>query len=569
MTDHWVVGAAALAAVVAVLAPPVPVVAAVLFLALAAVTRRPEPVAVAVALVVGARAHDALAALDRPLPSTVDGVAQLVGDPRPGRYSTRVEVSIGGRRYLAEVPRDQEGQVDDLLTGDRVVLRARPRRLRSVPEGWRRSRHLAGRLAVGQVDRGPPPAPWYAVANGIHRRLATGSTSFGEQHQALFMGLVLGDDRRQTDLDRYRFRATGLGHLLAVSGQNVAFLMALARPLMERVGLRARWVLGLGVLVVFVLVTRAEASVLRAAAMAAVALTASGLGRVAPGARVLGLAVLALLLADPLLVHSTGFRLSVAATAGLLVGVRPLARRLPGPRALAEPLATTLAAQAATAPLLVGMAGGVPAVATVANLLAVPAAGLVMMLGLSSGLAAGFVRPPLDAVLQWPTRVLVAWVDGVARVGSGIPVPWLDPARIAVLAGAGLLVVLVRRHGSRSGVVAGTVAAVVLVTAALWPVRPGPGRFVAAAGVVVEVGGCGDRVVTLGGSVGALVALDGLRSLGVWQAGLVRTGPAQRAAGREVADQLGAGLRVEERTRGPGGPVPAGGASDRPCTVSP
>lgn len=554
MNDRAVVLAAALAAAVAFVGPPVPVVAAVVFLMLAALTRRPVPVVIAVAVLVGARAHQAVDALDRPLPGRLSGPAELVGDPQPGRFGTQVEVRMAGRRWLTDVARADEWVIRPLLTGDRVVLVAQPRPFRNVPRAWQLSRHLAGRLDVSAISRGPPAAPWFGLANGVHRLLAAGSVSFGPQRQALFMGLVLGDDRAQSDLERFRFRATGLGHLLAVSGQNVAFLMALATPLLGRCGTRTRWVLGAVVLVVFVLVTRAEASVLRAVGMAAVALTASSMGRVASGARILGVAVVGLLVLDPLLVHSTGFRLSVSATAGLLVGVRPLARRLPGPRWLVQPFATTLAAQIATAPLLIGLAGGVPAVATVANLFAVPAAGLVMMLGLSTGLVAGSLSAPVAVLVNWPSGVLVGWVDGVARIGSLVPLPMLGPDRLLVIGAAVLAARWVGRRLPRTG----ACVAVGMVVLALMPSSPPSGRYRPSPGVVVDVGTCGERWVSLqgaGAGADAVEVLEGLRDIGIVRAAVVLGAGGVRPVAAQVAEQLRADLRPA---------APSGG----PCTVT-
>ena len=543
MSDRGLVAVAVLAGVLALVAPAVPVALATVLLVVAAVTRRPVAVGIAVALVVGARAHQALDALDRPLPTSVRGTAELVGDPRPGRYGTQVEVRIAGRRWLADVDRTREWVLRPLLTGDHVRLTAAARPLTGAPEPWVRSRHLAGRLDVRTVGRGPPAAPWLRLANRVHRSLADGSESFGPERQSLFLGLVLGDDRAQSDLERFRFRATGLGHLLAVSGQNVAFLLAVAAPLLERCGPRARWVLGLVVLLVFVLVTRAEASVLRAAAMAGVALTAVALGRVASGARVLGLAVVALLLVDPLLVWSVGFQLSVCASAGLLVGVRPLARRLPGPRWVAEPVATTVAAQVATMPLLVPLAGGIPSVATLANVLAVPAAGLVMALGMSAGLVAGWVVPPAAAVVNVPARLLVAWVEAVARVGSATPLPLLGPDRL-VLLGAGVVAVVL---GRRRLPLATVLLAGALVAVALWPAAPGAGRYRPAPGVVLEVAPCGSRTVSMaaaGPGGDALGVLPGLQRLGVVRADVVTAGRGAAADAAQVAEQLGARLVV-------------------------
>ena len=265
MNDPGVVVAAVLVALSARLgwAAPLPLLAAVV--ALAALRRNPTLVAVALVMVVGVRSDASSSALDAPLPDRVVGTAQLVSDPEWTTFGTSVEVRIGGRRWQAGVERADEWVLRPLLTGDHVVLSGRPRAMETAPEGWRRSRHLAGRLDVTRLERGPPAAPWFRLANSVHRLLSRGADSFDVEGRALFLGLVVGDDRAQSDVARFRFQASGLRHLLAVSGQNVAFVLLLARPLMRRWGLRAGVVVAMSVLAVFVLVTRAEASVPRPA----------------------------------------------------------------------------------------------------------------------------------------------------------------------------------------------------------------------------------------------------------------------------------------------------------------
>src|SRR5690606_6159961 len=152
------------------------------------------------------------------------------------------------------------------------------------------------------------------------------------------------------------------------SGQNVLFVLAAAGPVLRRLQLRGRLVASLAVIGLFAVVTRAEPSVLRASAMAAIACWAAFAGRPVSRLRILALAVAGLLLVDPLLARSVGFRLSVGASAGLVLLASPLAARLPGPRWLAEPLAVTLAAQVGVAPFLLTTFGGMPVVTVVANL---------------------------------------------------------------------------------------------------------------------------------------------------------------------------------------------------------
>src|SRR5947208_6519800 len=125
--------------------------------------------------------------------------------------------------------------------------------------------------------------------------------------------------------------------------------MVLAAPMLRRLTMVPRFAVTVGLIAWFALLTRFEPSVIRAAAMAALTATAMVLGRPASTIRLLALAVAVMVLVDPLLVWSVGWWLSVGATAGIAVVAAPLAARLPGPRALADALAVTVAAQVAVA----------------------------------------------------------------------------------------------------------------------------------------------------------------------------------------------------------------------------
>ncbi len=541
-----VVGAVLGVAVAAAVGVPLPQGWTIALLVGALVVRRPVLVVVALALLVGARADASFSALEEPLPSRIDAEATLMSDPAPRRFGLQAVVSVDGRRYLAEVPTDAAGAVRPMLTGERIRIEGRPRDLDGAPVGWVRSRHLAGRLSATSIDEVGPGPPWYRVANALHRTITAGGATMGHDRGPLYTGLVLGDDREQSELMTFRFQAAGLTHLLAVSGQNVAFLLAVAAPLLRRVGPSAKVALALGVLVLFVLVTRAEPSVLRAAVMAAVAMAAVSSGRVTSGLRVLCLTVMAVLLADPLLVWSVGFQLSVCATAGLLVLARPLADRMPGPDWLRLPLAVTLAAQLTTAPLLLSLAGGLPSIAVLANLLAGPAAGAVMMLGVTVGPIAGLLREPWASWLQVPTSTMVAWVELVARWCSRAPAPTLGPLDLLVLVAASTWLLLVpRRIASTGWRRVSCVAPVVALVWTLWPAGPPAGTHRLDDGSLLRVSECG---VVL-----ELVAewpdevLEELWRMDVRRADLVVAVGGQRtsAAAQLIGEQLGA--RVERR----------------------
>jgi competence protein ComEC len=253
---------------------------------------------------------------------------------------------------------------------------------------------------------------------------------------ALFRGLVIGDDRDQPPEMIGRFRASGLSHLTAVSGQNVAFVLAAAGPLLCRLGPVGRWATTLALIGWFVALTRFEPSIVRAGAMAAISATGFVLGRARSPVRFLWLAVVALLVVDPLLVYAVGFVLSVGATGGVALLGPWLARRLERLGPLALPVGITLGAQLGVAIPALAVFGQLPLVSLPCNVLAVPVAGAVMLYGLPAGLVAG-AAPAAAPFVMFPCRLGVRWVDTVAALGArlepGGAATWWGWAAVALV----------------------------------------------------------------------------------------------------------------------------------------
>jgi competence protein ComEC len=225
--------------------------------------------------------------------------------------------------------------------------------------------------------------------------------------------------------------------------------------------------------------------------MAVLAVTAFAAGRPASGVRLLSLCVAGLLLIDPLLAHSVGWWMSVGATAGIVLGARPLADALPGPRWLAAAISVSATAQLGVAPVSVAAFGGVPAASLPANLLAGPAAAPVMVWGLPAGVLAGLVPAPVAFALHLPTRLCVWWLAFVARLAARLPLGRLRAAHlVALTVAAGLMVVAHRRRvagepAARGSLAlgAGALAAMAFVSAALAaPVQAAPGQGLAVPG---------------------------------------------------------------------------------------
>lgn len=272
--------------------------------------------------------------------------------------------------------------------------------------------HVVGRMTVQDISQDTSDGgPLHRGANRVRRLLVEGTRTMSHDTAALFTGLVIGDDRQQTREMIGQFRASGLSHLCSVSGQNVVYVLAAFGPLTRRLRPFARLASTLAVLAWFVILTRGEPSVLRAAAMATVVAVNFFRGRSMNARSVLAVSVTGLLLLDPVLAHSVGFMLSAGATAGLAWLSAPLEKR-----GLPAVLAATIAAQAGTLPVTIAVFHTVAVVSLVANPLAVPVAGFVMLLGIPVALVAGAAPDSVAGVLAWTMSVPTDFVALVARV---------------------------------------------------------------------------------------------------------------------------------------------------------
>ncbi len=434
---------------------PFPLAAVVFTVAIAVLFRQEVLLVLAVGALASTLSSRAEQAYTPALRQTIgDQLVELITDPEPAPFGVRAEVKLvetNQRLRLSASGRAGE-TLRRAVAGERVSVRGRVTPIEPAP--WLQSRHIVGSLAADQVAPRAGVA-WYRLpSEWLRSAIRAGADSFDDDASSLYLGLVIGDDRFQTSAQEARFQAAGLTHLLAVSGQNVAFALAIAGPFLFRLGVNTRLLATGLVLVVFAIATRMEPSVVRATSTAAIASLSVVRGSRTTGTRALALAVTGLLLIDPFLALSVGFQLSVAASLGILLVGPSLRRRLPGPAWLTEPLSITMAAQLGVSPILLTVFGPVSLVTLPANLLAGSAAGAVMTLGLSAGVIAGFVPDSLATVIQVPSLLLVRWIDGVASVSAAMPAPVLDGSTL-VLGGALLTTLaIVRTSKVLGGIVA-------------------------------------------------------------------------------------------------------------------
>jgi competence protein ComEC len=446
--DRGAVVVALAAAAGAWWAVPVPGWGAAAAVVLALVRRRTATVALAVALGAAFLAARSWAG-DRPLPAgPFRGRVTLVSDPRDVAGAEVADVRSGRHHYELWARAEAGARLASAAAGESVWVDGQQSPRRSGDQIAAR-RHVVASISARELGPFDPGSTLARATNALRRVVLAGGDVLPRDRRALYDGFVLGDDRGEDAVLASDFQASGLTHLLVVSGENVAFVLAVAAPALRRLGPGTRWAATVGLLAAFASVTRFEPSVLRATVMAGLAASAWTTGRVASATRVLAYTVTLLVLIDPLLVGVTGFQLSVAASAGILWLSRPLAEHLPLPRQVRGPASVTVAAQLAVAPLLLALAGGVPVAALPANLLAEPAAAVLMGWGLTAGVVAGWIGGAPARLLQWPADVLTWWVATVARLGAMAPLGALTAGLVAAGTAAGTLAVLSSRQGRR------------------------------------------------------------------------------------------------------------------------
>jgi competence protein ComEC len=219
---------------------------------------------------------------------------------------------------------------------------------------------------------------------------------------------------RRTELDaelRERYTRSGLAHLLSISGLHVAFFAAWLNVLLVRLrlGPRARFVAGTAVMLAYVWLLGFPAPATRSAAMLAGLDVAKLRQRIVAPRGLIALTALCVMLGDPWAVQSVGAWLSVGAVAAVIWAGRATEQRAKVVRLLAPAAAATLC----TAPITAYAFGTVAPIGVLANLAAIPLAGLavpglmVSLLVSSTWLAAGagLCLALLDLVATTAARV--------------------------------------------------------------------------------------------------------------------------------------------------------------------
>jgi competence protein ComEC len=360
-------------------------------------------------------------ALAAHLGTSATALVDVAEPPHVGRWSVRARASV---------VRWAEARLNEAVLLELPGVRAPPQGARLRVEGtlrapraferrWLRRHGVHVVLHASAWQRLPHRA---GLADGLHAWLARASTpGLRGERRAVVEGVVLGEDQGLSQTLRQRFRASGLYHLLAVSGGNVvvvaggtvaiALLLGVSRLLAEALAL-----VSIGA---YVLAVGAQPSVVRAGVAGALASLAWLSGRERDRWYALLVGAIVLLALNPYNALDPGFQLSFAAVISIFVLAPRFARVLDGyplPRWLAQAVAISAACGLATAPISWFHFHAIPLLTVPANAAAAPAVVPILGLALLSA-----VLPPLGPLLAWADGWCAAYLAGCARLFGGLP----------------------------------------------------------------------------------------------------------------------------------------------------
>ena len=270
------------------------------------------------------------------------------------------------------------------------------------------------------------------------------------ERRAVLAGIVLGEDEGLTEELRDDFKASGLYHLLAVSGQNITFLALGVLGLAWLLGI-PRLAAELGAIAAiagYVLAVGWQPSVVRAGVAGGLASLAWLLSRPRDRWHFLALGAAVLLAWTPASLLEPGFQLSFAAVGSiflLLPRLRSALEGYPLTDWLREAVAVSTACGAATAPILWLQFGSVPVYSLPANALVTLAIGPLLGIALVGSLLEPLV-PSAALALGWLNGWLAAYIAACARVIGSLPFAEVGSgAAVCVLLGTPIALLALQR----------------------------------------------------------------------------------------------------------------------------
>ena len=306
--------------------------------------------------------------------------------------------------------------------------------MRESIDGYRYRNNIRYGTSIDESDiKFVKSAPTF-LDNLKHDILSALNESMGEYGSIAF-GMLIGEKGYIDDVTVDTYSVSGLGHILAVSGLHIGFIVLVLAFILNK--LKANRFVKLGVisvlLTLYCFIASFSSSVVRATIMCVVGLVADAFSQRRDTLNSLSLAVSVMLIIKPLYLFDVGFLMSVSAVYGIVLFSRSFDKffNMFLPKFIAKPLSVSLSAQIGITPITLITFSSFSTYSVLTNLLLIP---LITVAFIAISIAVIFVLlfPSLSVVLTIAGLPL-ALVDTIANLIAYLPI-----AKITVFA-SGLL----------------------------------------------------------------------------------------------------------------------------------
>ena len=259
-------------------------------------------------------------------------------------------------------------------------------------------------------------------------------THLSPRHSSIMVEMLLGDKDVMSDQLAENLNATGLRHIIAISGAHIAILTMYLMPLLIWFGLwrQQAFFVTVALIVFYVVLCGLQPSAVRSGIMGGMFLLGQYMGRQNASFRALIFSAAVMLFLNPLLItRDVGFQLSFLAVLGMIFLMGPILSVLPQKLPFRQLLAMTLAAQIFTLPIVMWNFGQVSVVSVVTNLLIVPIVPVLMGLGFVL-MIGGTLLSPLGFLFSFPVALLVQYIVWVVDFFAILPFAAVQTENLSV-----------------------------------------------------------------------------------------------------------------------------------------
>ena len=352
----------------------------------------------------------------------------------PNRIASSTNLNLGIGNLLVRWRGPAEAAFDDTVQASGKLMIPR-----DLPAFDRRAylaqRHVFLELAATNFDVVKPGGGLAGLPGWLRAHyVAAIDEALPAPHASVLLGIVLGVRQGIPSNLQNALIATGLIHLLVLSGLKVAVFARIVQGALKPVlGRHASWP-AIALIGLYALVGGATPAAIRAAIMGGLAISASRLGRPSHVWTSLALTAAAMLAWHPELAWDVGFQLSFAGTAAIILLTPVIERRLPWmPAVLREPFAVTCAAQVGTLPMMATDFHVLSPIAPLANALTLPILPALVATGLL--LCPLTLAPDVARVVALPLAGLLAYIEQISYLLARVPAAAITVPRFPTWAG--------------------------------------------------------------------------------------------------------------------------------------